>query len=90
MFSHHAAAGRIGAHVLHSRHDSLITTAAARRAAATTLRLKLLAEIDPDGALERVEREKRLRHARAAHFQRLALASAKARRSRKGAVDGSA
>lgn len=41
-------------------------------------------EVDPDGVLLPAERAKRAEHARQAHFKRLALQSAKARRLRKG------
>ncbi len=71
---------RIGAHELHSRHDSHELTARGRAAAATALNVKLLAEIDPDNSLTVRERERRLYHARKAHFSKLALKSAKARR----------
>lgn len=39
-------------------------------------------EVDPDGTLPPAERAKRAANARSAHFQRLALASARARRRR--------
>ncbi len=42
-------------------------------------------EIDPDGALDPEERYRRAKHARDAHMAKMALASAKARRSRGGA-----
>jgi hypothetical protein len=42
-------------------------------------------EVDPDGKLDPAERARRAEHARKAHFKRLAFASAKARRQRKGA-----
>lgn len=41
-------------------------------------------EVDPDGILEPAERRLRAEHARKAHMARLALASSKARRARKG------
>lgn len=40
-------------------------------------------EVDPDGTLEPAERVRRAGAARKAHFQRLALASAKARSARR-------
>lgn len=39
-------------------------------------------EVDPDGILEPAERTRRAEHAKKAHFARLALASAKARRKK--------
>lgn len=42
-------------------------------------------EVDPDGVLPEAERRRRAEHLRKAHMQRLALASAKARRKRKAA-----
>ncbi len=80
-----ALLGRIGAHRLHATHDSAEITKAAREASATALDARLLAEIDPDGALSEAERLRRLAHARRAHFARLALRSAQARgRRQKG------
>lgn len=39
--------------------------------------------VDPEGVLDHAERSRRAEHARKAHFARLALASAKARRLKK-------
>lgn len=39
-------------------------------------------QVDPDGVLPPEERARRAEHARKAHFQRMALASAKARRAK--------
>lgn len=75
--------GRIGAHVTHSRHDAKQTTAAARVAARTNLDARLLAEIDPNGELPEAERQRRLGHARSAHFSKLSLKSAASRNRRK-------
>lgn len=75
---------RLGAHTLHSRYDSTQITAHARAVAASKLDAQLLAEIDPLAALPEEERQRRLKHARAAHFARLALASSKARRGEAG------
>ncbi len=69
---------RLAAHVLHSRYDSRELTAAARAA----FNDRWEREVDPDGVLDRKERAKRARHAKSAHFSRLALRSAKVRRSR--------
>lgn len=41
-------------------------------------------QVDPDGTLPPAERAKRAEHARKAHFKRLALKSAQARRRRGG------
>jgi hypothetical protein len=70
--------GRIGAYVLHSRYDSRELTKAARAAFAS----KCEREVDPDGVLPLEERLRRAEMARKAHYARLALASAAARRKR--------
>ncbi len=44
---------------------------------------KFYDQVDPDRTLTQQERHKRATNARKAHFQRLALASAKARRAKK-------
>jgi hypothetical protein len=72
--------GRLGAHTLHALYDSRELTRNGRAAAATALEQRLLSEVDPDNKLSLAERERRLGHARKAHFQRLALRSAQARR----------
>jgi hypothetical protein len=41
-------------------------------------------QVDPDGTLPAAERARRAEHARKAHFKRLALKSARARRRRAG------
>jgi hypothetical protein len=41
-------------------------------------------QVDPDGELPAAERAKRAQHARKAHFKRMALKSAQARRRRGG------
>jgi hypothetical protein len=74
--------GRIGAYSLHATHDPKETTKPAR--AAFMARFDL--EVDPDGILPEVERARRAEMARKAYFAKLALASAKARRQRKGAA----
>lgn len=48
------------------------------------LAAKFEAEVDPDGILDPDERARRAEHARRAHFHRMALASARARRRRAG------
>lgn len=74
---------RIGAHTLHARYDSTALTEPARAASWAALDKRLLAEIDPDNRLHPDERARRLGHARAAHFARLALKSAQTRRARR-------
>jgi hypothetical protein len=77
-----ARRGRIGAHVLHSRHDSHAIAALAREALAQ----KYLNEVDPDRALPEEERLRRADHARRAHLARAARLSALARTARKEAA----
>lgn len=60
-------------------NDRAAATAAARKAAFD----RFEREVDPEGVLTPVERAKRAENARRAHFARMALASAKARRARK-------
>lgn len=57
---------------MHARNDARVTTAPARAAARTKLDTALLNEIDPDNKLSADERERRLQHARSAHFAALA------------------
>lgn len=57
-------------------------TAPARAA----LMAKFESEVDPDGSLLPAERARRAEHLRKAHFQRLALKSARSRRKAKEAV----
>lgn len=74
--------GQIAAHESWARTpDRSARTANARKA----LLDKFERLVDPDGALSPAERAKRAEHARKAHFKRLALKSAQARR-RKGVV----
>jgi hypothetical protein len=72
---------RMGAHKLHSLHDSRTITANARKAFLD----RFEREVDPDGVLTPEERARRAAHARKAYFTGLALKSAKARR--RGADD---
>jgi hypothetical protein len=81
-----AQAGRIGAFVQHSRHDSRETSAAARAASESQLNQRLLTEIDPDNLLPDAERARRLEYARKAHFARLAMAAAQARAKKRQKV----
>jgi len=64
-------------------HDSWARTAdpAARTAPArAAAESRFEREVDPDGVLPPEERRRRAEHARKAHYLRMALASAKARR----------
>jgi hypothetical protein len=61
-----------------SDHERKESTAAARRAAND----RFEREVDPDGVLSVAERQRRAAYARRAHMQRMALASAKARKRR--------
>lgn len=58
--------------------DRTARTAAGRRAFLNTFEQ----QVDPDGVLEPAERARRAESARKAHFTRLALRSAQARRAR--------
>jgi hypothetical protein len=75
-------AASIAAHSKWAVTDPVQGTAAAR--AAFLSRFELLA--DPSGELDPAERARRAGHLRKAHFRRLALASAKARRGRRAAA----
>lgn len=69
---------RLAAHALHAQGGT--NTDAARAA----FEAKFLDEVDPDRTLDPATRAKRAEHARKAHFQRLALKSATARRKARG------
>ena len=71
-------AARIGAHSLHAKYDPRETTRAARAAFLD----KFERTADPDGTLGPGERRRRAKHLRSAHFTRMALKSAQARRRR--------
>ncbi len=71
---------RLGAHTMHAQHDARETTSAGR----AKFLAKFEDEVDPDRQLPEAERLRRAAHARSAHFLRLSLASAKARRERAG------
>lgn len=71
--------GRMGAHAVHSRHDSRDLTAAARK----TFLDRFEREVDPEGKLPQGERARRAAHARKAYFTQLAWKSAKARKKRR-------
>lgn len=72
--------GRLGAYTMLSRHDPYEVTKAARAAFVS----KFERDVDPDGILPVEERLRRADMARKAHYTRLALKSAEARRRRKG------
>jgi hypothetical protein len=75
--------GRMGAHKLHSTHDSREITAAAR----ASFLERFEREVDPDLVLPVEERQRRALHARKAYFTGLALRSATRRAERKGAAE---
>jgi hypothetical protein len=72
--------GRIGAFVLHASRDPRETTAKAR----ATFLARFERDVDPDGSLPPEERQRRALAARKAHFERLALKSARSRANSKG------
>jgi hypothetical protein len=78
MSSRYALWGRVGAHLLHARHDPTATTLPARLAFLD----RFEREADPDGTLDPAERARRASHLKRAYFLRLALKSAQARRQR--------
>lgn len=74
---------RLAAHTRWAgERDRTQATSSARRG----LEAKWLREIDPDGVLPAEEREQRIANLRKAHMSRMALASARARRSKRGAA----
>lgn len=70
---------RLAAQTLHSQVDSTAHTEPARKAFDQTF----YDQVDPDRTLPEAERERRAASARKAHFTRLALKSAQARRKAK-------
>ena len=75
---------QIGAHTSWEQtEDRSARTAPARRA----MLEKFEQQVDPDGSLTPAERATRAEHARKAHFKRLALKSAQARRRRSTVKD---
>jgi hypothetical protein len=75
--------GQIAAHESWSRtEDRTARTAKAHQA----LEDKFLRQVDPDGLLPPAERAKRAANARQAHYARMALKSAQARRRKAGAA----
>lgn len=85
--SERAQRGRIGAYLMHARHDPRSTTAAARLAFSR----RFLDMVDPHRTLPEAERLRRADAARKAYFTQLAyrsaLARSRAQRRRKGAGD---
>jgi hypothetical protein len=65
---------------LHAAYDSRELTEPARKA----FLQQFEDQVDPDNVLPEGERKRRAQHARQAHFTRLALLSAKARREKVG------
>jgi len=74
-------AGQIGAHTIHSRHDSRELTKNARQA----FLARFEQEVDPERVLDPAERARRAEHARKAYFARIALKRWNAQRKRGGA-----
>jgi hypothetical protein len=66
----------------HTRWANETDRSAATQAARDAMARKFLELVDPDGVLPVEERARRAESARKAHYQRLALASAKARRAK--------
>ena len=71
--------GRLGAYVLHSRHDSREITAPARKA----FMARFEREVDPDCKLPEPERARRAESAKRAYFIRMRLRSVQKRAKRK-------
>ena len=71
--------GRLGAYTMLSKHDPYEVTKAARAAFVS----KFERDVDPDQILPIDERLRRAEMARKAHYARMALKSAEARRKRK-------
>lgn len=70
---------KIAAHTRWGKQDGREGTAKARRAFAD----RFLQEADPEGVLPEEERQRRAESLKKAHFSRLALKSAQARRRRR-------
>jgi hypothetical protein len=81
-----ALRAKVGAHSLHATHDPRQTTAKARQ----TFLARFKANVDPNGELDPIERLRRAEQARKAHFSRMALHAAKARREKKEAAQRAA
>ena len=83
MSERHAQAGKIGAHMSWANTADPAARTANGRAA---FMAKFLEEADPEGVLSPAERERRAEHLRKAHFARLAMKSAAARRKKASAA----
>jgi len=68
----------VGAYSLHAQRDARETTSAGRAA----FLARFEREVDPDGQLPGEERARRAEAAKKAHFTKMAIASARARRRR--------
>jgi hypothetical protein len=75
-----ALRGRIGAHVMHARHDPREITQSARAAFNSSFER----QADPTDDLPAEERARRADHLRKAHFARLAYLSALSRAKKGG------
>lgn len=73
---------QLAANTRWSKEDPTENAARARRG----LDAKWLREVDPNNELPEAERQRRAKSLRTAYYQRLALASAKARRAKRGAA----
>lgn len=71
--------GRLGAYSQHAQHDTKKTTEKAR----ATWNEHFVDQVDPNRILDEAERDRRAKAARQAHYTRMALRSAQARRTRK-------
>lgn len=80
MASHHAQAGRIGAH---TRWATETDRSAATQPARDAMARKFEDQVDPDRTLAPDERAKRVENARSAYYQRLAMKSAQSRRAKR-------
>lgn len=77
---------RLAAYAMHARNDAQATTAKARAA----FLARFERQADPERLLPPAERQRRAQQLRSAYFAQLALASAKARRTRREAPGGEA
>jgi hypothetical protein len=74
-----ALGARMGAYAMHAKHDPRRTTQAGR----DSFLARFERGVDPDGVLPAEERARRAEAARRAYFNKLALASSRARRARR-------
>ncbi len=66
----------------HTMHAQVADPSAHTRPARDAFLAKFEHEVDPEGVLKPEERKRRAEHARKAHFKRLSLLAAQARRRR--------